>query len=173
MTSSNPSPDPNRRVAELLISESLLASLRDDIRRTVESTIVTEVTKLRDSLLARETQLSSDDAKPSLAAATTGVEITPADKIKAADLRTALLLGKLTEEASILIDVKTTARLLNVSPRMVYRLNDVQAIPEPVRLGTLVRWRLAEIIEWVDAGCPPRRLWKYSGHSGFGKRKAR
>jgi predicted DNA-binding transcriptional regulator AlpA len=59
----------------------------------------------------------------------------------------------------LLIEVKTTAKLLNVPERMVYRMADQKLAPGPVRSGALVRWRLTEIIEWVDSGCPSRWQW--------------
>ena len=74
----------------------------------------------------------------------------------------AVLLGKIPKDTGLLIDVKTTAKLLNVSERMVYRLADQKAAPSPVKLGALVRWRLAEIIEWVDGGCPSK--WQRPRH---------
>jgi predicted DNA-binding transcriptional regulator AlpA len=63
------------------------------------------------------------------------------------------------DEACLLIDIKDLARLLAVSPRHVFQLNKQQLLPEPVRLGRLVRWSLAEVRAWVAAGCPPRREW--------------
>jgi hypothetical protein len=65
---------------------------------------------------------------------TRGVEITADNKLKAADLRTALLLGKLPDDAGLLIDTKTTAKLLNISPRTLYRLDQEQAMPDAWRL---------------------------------------
>lgn len=51
-------------------------------------------------------------------------------------------------------DVKV-ADLLGISVRSVWRLNSAHRIPEPVRLAGNVRWSVAEIQKWVDAGCPP------------------
>lgn len=92
------------------------------------------------------------------------IEISDSERIKAGDLRTALLLGKVPETAGLLIDKKIMAQLLNVSSRTLSRLDDLQAIPAPIRLGSagsMVRWRLAEILAWMDAGCPLRRNWTY------------
>lgn len=88
------------------------------------------------------------------------------------DLRTGLLLGKVPDTAGLLIDVKTTAQLLNVSPRTLYRLDQLEAVPPPVRIaGRLIRWRLGEIIAWMDAGCPTRRSWTYYGEAENTKRR--
>jgi prophage regulatory protein len=33
-------------------------------------------------------------------------------------------------------------------------------IPAPVRLGGRTLWRTEELRRWVEAGCPPRKLWE-------------
>ncbi len=52
-----------------------------------------------------------------------------------------------------LLDVKMVAAALGISSRQVYRLADCGKIPRPVRLGALVRWRRAELTDWISAGC--------------------
>ena len=88
-----------------------------------------------------------------------GVDLKPADRIKAADLRVALLLGKIPEDTGMLIDTRTFSRLLSISSRHLSRLLDEEAIPDPIRLGRLLRWRLAEVLEWIEADCPPQKVW--------------
>jgi excisionase family DNA binding protein len=56
-----------------------------------------------------------------------------------------------------LLDVRTVARMLDCSKRHVYRLSDAGRMPRPLKLGQLVRWRRAELMNWLDAGCPPVR----------------
>jgi len=54
-----------------------------------------------------------------------------------------------------LLDVGAVATLLGgCSPRHVRRLADAGRMPRPVRLGSLVRWRRAELEAWIAAGCP-------------------
>ena len=90
------------------------------------------------------------------------IEVSDRDRLSARDLRTALLIGKVPETSGLLIDKKIMAQLLNVSSRTLSRLDDLQAIPAPIRLGgSMIRWRLAEILAWMDAGCPLRRTWTY------------
>lgn len=90
------------------------------------------------------------------------IEVSDDERIKAGDLRIALLLGKVPATAGLLIDKKVMSELLNVSSRTLSRLDDLQAIPEPIRLGgSMIRWRLAELLAWMDAGCPLRRNWTY------------
>ena len=53
-----------------------------------------------------------------------------------------------------LLDVRSVAELLNCSTRHVYRMADARKLPQPVRLGVLVRWPKAKIESWIDDGCP-------------------
>lgn len=98
-----------------------------------------------------------------------GAAVTQMDRVSASELRSAYLLGKLPDDGSLLIDTKRVSALLNVSPRTVFRLNQEKAMPEPIKIGNKVQWRIREIIEWVEADCPPRKFWQYS--EGQGKRK--
>lgn len=54
----------------------------------------------------------------------------------------------------LLLDARAAAALLAVSPRHLYRLADGGRCPLPVRLGAAVRWRRADLLAWLDAGCP-------------------
>ncbi len=59
-----------------------------------------------------------------------------------------------------LLDVQAVAELLGCSPRHIYRLADAGRMPAPVKLGSLVRWKLSgpgSISEWLDQGCPASR----------------
>jgi predicted DNA-binding transcriptional regulator AlpA len=77
------------------------------------------------------------------------------------------IMGKITNETAIdaaaearlphpqlLTAVGGVAQLLGISVRSVWRLHSAHRIPEPIRLAGNVRWRVAEIQAWVDAGCP-------------------
>lgn len=57
-----------------------------------------------------------------------------------------------------LLDVKGVAALLACSKRHIYRLADAGHMPRPIKLGTLVRWRRAELETWIGAGCPSQQL---------------
>jgi excisionase family DNA binding protein len=54
----------------------------------------------------------------------------------------------------VLLDVRGVAALLHCSPRHVYRLADGGQMPQPRRLGSLVRWSRQELLDWIDSGCP-------------------
>jgi len=60
---------------------------------------------------------------------------------------------KHTEEVALLT-VRDVARLLNCSPRSVYRLTDSGGMPRPVKLGGLIRWPRQVIETWIAMGCP-------------------
>jgi len=60
-----------------------------------------------------------------------------------------------------LLSVRDVAALLGgCSTRHLYRLVDAGRMPPPVKLGGLTRWRRAEILNWIKAGCPPVRVAK-------------
>jgi predicted DNA-binding transcriptional regulator AlpA len=144
-----------RLQGEFSIEDKVVARIVESIQQGVERTIVAQFEKLRAELVQKmeaSTPLPPSPTRPA------GVECPEAERLKAADLRAAILLGRVSDGTGLLIDVKTTAKLLNVSERMVYRLADQRAAPTPIKLGALVRWRLAEIIQWIDDGCPSK--WK-------------
>jgi prophage regulatory protein len=59
-----------------------------------------------------------------------------------------------------LINANQFAELLNISERTLYRLKSTDQLPEPIRLGGSVRWRLSEIRGWIDKGCPKKPTTK-------------
>lgn len=59
-----------------------------------------------------------------------------------------------------LIDAVEVSRLIGMSARTVWRLKDAGKMPKPVSIGRRVRWRRAEIDEWITAGCPSFVKWK-------------
>jgi predicted DNA-binding transcriptional regulator AlpA len=96
---------------------------------------------------------------PSAPSTVTGVDLKPADQLKAADFRVALLTGKLPENSGLLVDRKTFASLISISTATFDRLQAEGALPAPVRIGHLKKWRLIEVLEWIDADCPPESVW--------------
>lgn len=64
------------------------------------------------------------------------------------------------EPAKRLGDVNAVAAICDCSPRHCYRMADSGRMPRPVKLGSLVRWRLRTgdpmtgVLDWVEAGCP-------------------
>jgi excisionase family DNA binding protein len=58
------------------------------------------------------------------------------------------------EVTPLLIPVQTVAKLLGISTRSVWRLHSSGKIIEPVRIGSLVRWKRDDLQRWVNEGCP-------------------
>jgi len=58
----------------------------------------------------------------------------------------------------LLTDVQA-ANLAGISRATWHRLRSAGKLPPSVRLGRSVRWRRAEIEEWIAAGCPDGRTW--------------
>jgi predicted DNA-binding transcriptional regulator AlpA len=63
--------------------------------------------------------------------------------------------GRLFPE-DVLVDARKVAELCSVSRGMVYKLNVLGMMPEPILDGRTLRWSIQEIEEWVNAGCPER-----------------
>lgn len=61
---------------------------------------------------------------------------------------------KPAETPAELLDVNAVATQLGASSRTVRRLVDCGKMPRPISLGRAVRWRRAEIEEWIRQGCP-------------------
>ena len=56
----------------------------------------------------------------------------------------------------LLIAADRLASMMNLSTRTIWRLLSAGRLVKPVRIGGAVRWRLEEVREWIDAGCPPQ-----------------
>ena len=53
-------------------------------------------------------------------------------------------------EPALMLDVAAVARLLDVSPRHVWRLADAGSFPRPVSLGSkLKRWPRSSVERWI------------------------
>ena len=59
-----------------------------------------------------------------------------------------------TDAAPKLITAEELAKLMQVSERTLWRLLSGHKLPEPVRIGRNTRWRLEEVTEWIERGCP-------------------
>ena len=139
------------------IDPAMAAGLLDLFRRTLEVT-------LKKALAGMPISVPLSSHSP-------GTELKPQDKLKAVDLRTALLTGKLPEDSGLLIDTKTFAQLLSISSRHLTRLQDLKAVPEPVHLGRLIRWSLTEVLEWIDASCPSQKVWDMKKQEHVGRKR--
>ena len=63
----------------------------------------------------------------------------------------------------LLIAAEEFAHLLQISTRTLWRLRSAGELPQPVRFGGTVRWRLEEIRKWIAEGCPLPRARENEG----------
>lgn len=68
--------------------------------------------------------------------------------------------------AATLLNVREVSEMLGISERTIYRLSDSGDMPQPVKLGSSVRWRRQELENWVDSGCPKGKNGKRSTKNG-------
>lgn len=156
----------------ITISEGDVRDLLANLQRPIVEAVAATLTKMKEAV-AVSPPAPSPPVEKAVAEKPVGwLKLSEKERLKAGDLRAELLLGKVPDTSGLLIDTKVTAKLLNVSPRTLYRMDQLQAVPPPVRLGkNIIRWRLAEILAWIDAGCPRRRNWTYPGDSKTTKRR--
>lgn len=57
-------------------------------------------------------------------------------------------------DALRLIDINELSAITGLSRATLWRHHDEGRIPAGVKIGRAVRWRLTEIRDWLDAGCP-------------------
>ena len=61
----------------------------------------------------------------------------------------------------ILVDARRAAAMLGVGLRTLRTMDAAGRLPAPVRLSPgCVRWRLAELRDWTEAGAPDRATWE-------------
>lgn len=53
-----------------------------------------------------------------------------------------------------LMNVRQVAGTIKLSQRTIWKLLAAGKMPRPVRIMRAVRWRAAEIDEWIRRGCP-------------------
>ena len=63
----------------------------------------------------------------------------------------------IAEEASQpeLLTRQQVADLLQCSTRHIDSLRAAGLMPQPIRLGKWPRYRRAQLLRWIEAGCPP------------------
>ena len=56
-----------------------------------------------------------------------------------------------------LLTTREAATLCGIGERSLWRWSRSGQAPPPVKIGgTAVRYRRAELLDWIEAGCPPR-----------------
>ncbi len=139
---------------DLSVDDKAIGGIVKEFRKVVEAIVATQINTLKAELKSELAEREAPTPAPPPVIEPKGIDLPESERLKAADLRMALLMGKIPPDTGLLIDLKTTAKLLDVSPRTLHRLVELNAVPSPITLGGLIRWQLAEIIEWLDDGCP-------------------
>jgi len=57
---------------------------------------------------------------------------------------------------ALLIRTTTAAAMIGVSPRTWRRLVSAGLVPEAIRFNKLKLYRVRDLVDWVDSGCPAR-----------------
>lgn len=66
----------------------------------------------------------------------------------------------MSDSEAVLMTAPEAAELCRRGLTTWYRLHQDGYVPEPVRLGGGLLWRRAELIQWIEAGCPQRVEWE-------------
>jgi predicted DNA-binding transcriptional regulator AlpA len=61
----------------------------------------------------------------------------------------------------ILLNAPEAWTLCHMKKTSWYKSLTLRAIPAPVRIKGTVRWRRQELLDWIEAGCPPQSKWRW------------
>lgn len=64
---------------------------------------------------------------------------------------------EVSRDGAELLPIGQVAKMVAVSCRTISRLADAGKLPPPLRIGGSLRWRLADVRQWIAAGCPATR----------------
>ena len=67
----------------------------------------------------------------------------------------AIKSGNVAKFEPMLVSASEAARIAGISPAMWWKLKYSGRCPAPVRLGKRLLWRVEELRQWIDDGCPP------------------
>lgn len=59
-----------------------------------------------------------------------------------------------------LLSAKELAKRLSISVRSVWRYRSSGRLPKPVQIAGAIRWRLSDIEQWIQWGCPDRKTFE-------------
>ncbi len=54
----------------------------------------------------------------------------------------------------LLITAAELASMMRISLRSLWRMRSAGQLPQPIRFGGTVRWRLSDVKSWIAEGCP-------------------
>lgn len=65
------------------------------------------------------------------------------------------------ENPSLLMTAQEAWMLCGMKKTTWYKNQSRKKIPAPVRVNGFIRWRRQEILDWIEAGCPPQSKWMW------------
>ena len=68
---------------------------------------------------------------------------------------------KLKEGLRLLLTCRLAAQSCSVDPKTWRNWHERGLVPPPVRIGSSIFWRAAELMKWTEEGCPNRDNWTY------------
>jgi excisionase family DNA binding protein len=76
--------------------------------------------------------------------------------------RNAIFAGqKPPEDKGLLTNSRQAAKLLGVSDRTLWGMWNAGKMPQPIRIGQVVRFGYEELRAWVNAGGPSQEKWEW------------
>lgn len=51
------------------------------------------------------------------------------------------------------LNIAEVASLMAVSQRTIMRWTEAGTMPQPIRMGSIIRWRKTELDAWISSGC--------------------
>lgn len=57
-------------------------------------------------------------------------------------------------DQGLLINSRQAGKLLGISERTLWTWHNTGRMPQPIRIGSAVRWSITILTKWVEAGCP-------------------
>ncbi len=68
-------------------------------------------------------------------------------------------MGKeIPEQNCVLVSCRTLAKMMNLSPRTVWRLRSAGKLPKAVSIGSSIRWRISDINLFIGCDCDMQRF---------------
>ena len=64
-------------------------------------------------------------------------------------------------DINLMVSRVQASELLQLSTRTIDNLKREGLMPQPIRIGRAVTWNRAELVAWVEAGCPDCKTWNY------------
>lgn len=139
---------------QVTLTNIFLAQLREDIGKALRDALEKHLTGVNTASL-----ISSKPETPDI---DRGIQLSEAERTAAARARTHSGVKLGLKDGQGLVDTKTLARFLDISPRTLFKMMVTHEMPTPISFGRTKRWVMEEIQAWVYAGCPGEQRWNHT-----------